>query len=695
VDTLLGIPLGILVGRNTSLLHNFRFRIGTKLGLSAGIGVLLVAAIVINQRLTDATTSNLSSRTYNRALLTQRLFQAKGSIEGMSVAGREVRLATTPQELKAATDTLTEKHQSAVDDIDAALALAVLPETRERLSKIKAATEEFTAAVTENVKLSQDQIDLEAKRNTESAAWVKTISAVLNSPALTSLANRHEIEAGLHDTDYAFLTARKSSWRYQALHEAEVKTATAQELTKALAKMKDTQVLVAETSLAAPIEELAKALTAFKSTIEQSIAIDDQRTQIVRDRALPAIKALDKDIMGIIDAAKNASENASNEFRATMERSAAVALGVGLIVILVQIGSAVFSVFNIAKPIAKIGTVLLELANGNKRVDIPYADRSDEVGDNARAAKTFKDNLLRIEKMEAEQKEAEKQTAQMRRADMYKLADEFQSAVGDIVDTVSSASTELEASARTLMTTAETTQRLSGAVAAASEQASANVNSVASASEQLAGSVNEIARQVTVSNKIAKEAVEQAERTDARIADLSQAAGRIGDVIKLITSVAEQTNLLALNATIEAARAGEAGKGFAVVAQEVKALAAQTAKATDEISSQIAGMQTATEESVAAIKEIGSTIGRMSEIAEAIAATVEEQGAATKEISRNVQHTAQGTAQVASNITDVNRGASETGSASSEVLASAQSLSRESNHLKSEVEKFLASVRAA
>jgi methyl-accepting chemotaxis protein len=350
---------------------------------------------------------------------------------------------------------------------------------------------------------------------------------------------------------------------------------------------------------------------------------------------------------------------------------------------------------SISVPTRAIGGVLVELSNGNKAVDVPYADRGDEVGDNARAALQFKENLVRIEKMEAEQKEAEVRAAAQRKADMHKLADEFQSAVGNIVETVSSASTELEAAAGTLTKTAEVTQELSGAVAAASEQASANVQSVASATEEMTSSVNEISRQVQESARIAGDAVKQAQQTDSRINALSQAAGRIGDVVKLITAIAEQTNLLALNATIEAARAGEAGRGFAVVASEVKQLASQTAKATDEISTQIAGMQTATQESVAAIKEIGGTIGRISQIASTIAAAVEEQGAATQEIARNVGEAAKGTQQVASNITDVNRGAGETGSASSQVLSSAQSLSQESNHLKTEVDRFLMTVRAA
>jgi hemoglobin-like flavoprotein/ABC-type transporter Mla subunit MlaD len=266
---------------------------------------------------------------------------------------------------------------------------------------------------------------------------------------------------------------------------------------------------------------------------------------------------------------------------------------------------------------------------------------------------------------------------QDQRTAMRKLAHNFEAAVGEIINTVSSASTELEASAGSLTKTAEITERLSAAVASASVEASANVQSVASATEEMTSSVNEIGRQVSESAAIADEAVHQAERTDVGISELSRAAERIGDVLKLITSIAD------------------AGRGFAVVASEVKALAAQTAKATDDIGLQIVGIQTATQSSVAAIKQISGTIRRISEIGTTIAAAVEEQNAATREISRNVQEVAGGTAKVATNISEVSRGASETGTASSQVLSSAQSLSSESNRLKLEVGKFLDTVRAS
>jgi methyl-accepting chemotaxis protein len=320
---------------------------------------------------------------------------------------------------------------------------------------------------------------------------------------------------------------------------------------------------------------------------------------------------------------------------------------------------------------------------------------SDEIAEMAAALQVFKDNMVESNRMRAERADAEKQAHAERRAEMRKLADRFEAAVGEIVQTVSSASSELETSATMLSRTAEETQQLSETVKAASGEASDNVRSVAAATDEMTASIAEISRQVQESNRIAREAVEQAGATDARINELSQAAMRIGDVVDLITTIAEQTNLLALNATIEAARAGDAGRGFAVVAQEVKALAAQTAKATSEIGSQIAGMQVATQDSVQAIKQIGGTIGRISEIAATIASSVDQQGAATQEIARNVDQAAHGTSQVADNILNVNNGARDTGSASARVLASAQSLSGESNRLKLEVDRFLDTVRAA
>ncbi|PSO28061.1 methyl-accepting chemotaxis protein [Bradyrhizobium sp. MOS002] len=424
--------------------------------------------------------------------------------------------------------------------------------------------------------------------------------------------------------------------------------------------------------------------------------MSEEGARHVREVTLPLATQLDNLTSEIADVAKHKGEE--EIAAATQEMAASERLGmmVGVCAVLVLIGSWLMSFLTIARPIRALTMAMDKLAGGDFSVVLPGLGRKDEVGGVAAAVEKFKIVSEQKAREEAEAKIRQDQAAAaQRKAEMHKLANGFEAAVGEIVDTVSSAATELEASASTLTSTAERAQELTIVVAAASEEASTNVQSVASATEELSSSITEISRQVQESARVASEAVTQARTTTDRVGELSKAAARIGDVVELINTIAGQTNLLALNATIEAARAGEAGRGFAVVASEVKALAEQTAKATGEIGQQISGIQAATQDSVTAISAISNTIEKLSEISSTIAAAVEEQGAATQEISRNVQQAAEGTHQVSSNITDVQRGAGETGSASSQVLAAAQSLSGDSNRLKLEVGKFLDTVRAA
>jgi methyl-accepting chemotaxis protein len=382
----------------------------------------------------------------------------------------------------------------------------------------------------------------------------------------------------------------------------------------------------------------------------------------------------------------------ADDARDTAMRTAAIS---GVLSILTMLGGIWLIITNLVQPIDRMKLSILDLAAGNTENEIYGRDRKDEIGEIAGAVGIFRENILEAERLRAEHEEHEKRAAAARKADMLKLVNQFQESVGRVVDTVSSASIQLESAAGQLTLNAASTQELSGSVASASEQTSVNVQGVAAASEQLSSTVTEIGRQVHESSAIADEAVRQAAKTNDNVVELSQSAERIGAVVELINQIAGQTNLLALNATIEAARAGDAGKGFAVVAQEVKALAAQTAKATNEIGSQIQSMQNSTRQAVDAINEIASTITRISAVSGAIAAAVEQQSATTQEISRNVMEAAKGTSEVASNITAVSQGASETGSASSQVLASAKSLSGDSRTLKNEVERFLMMVRAA
>jgi methyl-accepting chemotaxis protein len=376
----------------------------------------------------------------------------------------------------------------------------------------------------------------------------------------------------------------------------------------------------------------------------------------------------------------------------SMVRTASIVI---VVLMLISIAIAWMITRSVVKPLTGLKERMASLSTGELATPVANTDRSDEVGQMARTVAVFRDAMIETNRLREEQVALEARQMQQRKTDMNSLADQFEREVGEIITLVSTAASQLEGSAGTLSKTADTVQTVSQRAAGASSDASSSVHSVAAASEELASSVAEISRQVDASARIAGEAVDQAQKTDGRISALSQAAARIGDVVDLIKNIAEQTNLLALNATIEAARAGDAGRGFAVVAAEVKTLAEQTAKATGEISQQIADIQSATQDSVVAIKEIGATIGRISEISSTIASAVEEQGAATQEISRNVQRAAQGTSQGSADLADVQRGVAETGAASSQVLLAAQSLSTESNRLKREVGNFMNTVRAA
>ncbi len=462
------------------------------------------------------------------------------------------------------------------------------------------------------------------------------------------------------------LLVRVANWRLLATRDekgiATFKTnlAKAQQQIAELEKADLPQNLAA---LLAPVKTgVAKYGDAFDKTSTNLLLGDELYYKAITTLTVNAVGKIEDVKESIGKAFEKTKAETEDRIASTVTMQEFVAGAAALLGILI----AFFIARGIIGPLSGLTFGMKELAGGNFGVVLPGLDRKDEVGDMAQAVEAFKVKAEEKARDEAEAKVQQDQVAaKQRRADMIRLADGFEGAVGAIIETLSSASTELEASAGTLTSTAERAQELTTMVAAASEEASTNVQSVASATEELTSSVNE------------------------------KAAARIGDVVELINTIAGQTNLLALNATIEAARAGEAGRGFAVVASEVKALAEQTAKATGEIGQQIAGIQGATQESVGAIKEISGTIEKLSDISSTIAAAVEEQGAATLEISRNVQQAAQGTQQVSSNITDVQRGASETGSASSQVLSAAKSLSGDSNRLKLEVGKFLNTVRAA
>jgi methyl-accepting chemotaxis protein len=391
------------------------------------------------------------------------------------------------------------------------------------------------------------------------------------------------------------------------------------------------------------------------------------------------------------------SEEAGSLFSAGEERyvaDRAVSLGLVILGAILGMASALTIGRSVSRPVARIVAVMERLARNDTSVEIEGRDRGDEVGAIARAVEVFKRNAIDKARMEREAEESKNRAAEVRRAEMRQLADGFEGSVANVVESVSGASSAMESTASTMSSLAEKVAAQAVAVAEASELAATNVETVAAAAEQLSRSVTEISRQVSESVRVANTAVEEAANTDAIVGGLSSAAEQIGEVVKLINHIASQTNLLALNATIEAARAGDAGKGFAVVANEVKGLATQTAKATDEITQQIGTVQAETGRAAEAIRHVNLTIARINEISAAIAAAVEQQTAATQEIARNVEAAAHGTQAVSKNISEVKTAAKETGSASDSVLGAARKLSEESRALNLLVGDFVAKVRS-
>ncbi len=670
-------------------------RIGTKLGAASGGGVLVVALLVGAGIWANGSIAQMIDSLARTNAAVSAVSNASNHLRNIRVAYRDARLAPSSEAVDKQIAVLDTEGSGLRKELAVALANVKLTDNVQRLTLM---TEEAGRYIESNRKVMAAQRRVttwQAEQLAMSGKWEKALEDM--RVALAGSRDPDAVEAAvlLERADATLKDARLASWRFTATGQAELSARIRDGIAKSQAHLGTMKQKVDEPRIVALADALLEQNAAFGKLLAQIAATRTEIDALVEKETLPLVTTM----ATALDATQTSAE-ATNKARlqdviATVTQADRTGVVLGAIVIVVLIGSAAFGMLSIARPIGRISGVLASLAAGDRAVSVPYADRGDEVGDAARAAEAFKASLVRSDELGREQQETEARAASEKRQALRQLAETFEDAVGGIIDSVSSASSQLQGAAQTMATAAEQTSDRSSIVTDAAREASSNVETVASAAEELASSVAEIGRRVNESAEMTAAAARDAEATAEKVQRLTVAARKIGDVVGLISSIAGQTNLLALNATIEAARAGNAGKGFAVVASEVKNLAEQTSKATAEIAGQIEEIQSSTDESTLAIGTITEVICRLNEISTSIASAVEQQGTATEEIARNVQQAAAGTMAVSTNIVDVTRAAADSSASAAQVLASAHTLASESTALKTQVDAFLARIRSA
>lgn len=678
--------------------HNLiplKLGIGAKLGLSIGVGVILVAGIIAGDHYGNRVVGRLVAAADTQQAIVLESLTIDILLRRAQIAGRNLRRAQTADQIAPHLAELEQVADQARAKMAALGERTASDETRRNFNSVSELTLSYIE-VLRKIGAEQAQIlSLFKQLDDFETLWVRLFNQLLNAPEFSFMPNVSAVEPLLNESAAGFMDARTATWRYFVLHEqSQVVRITSgaeqafQKLEYAKREMKDAKVIALADRLQAVVPGYVAVLNATTRAIDTQNGLQNKGANSIEGAARQQLQE-------IITTATELSNVATRDAIAGAAWAERMRIVAGAIVALLFLGVALFASRAIGYPIRRIVAVLMQLTRNNTDIVIPYVNRTDEIGDTARAASAFRDSLLRMAEIEAQKEEADARANAQRKSEMERLADRFEQTVGEIVQSVSAAAVQIENSAASLTRAADNTKQLAGGVASAAEEASSNVRTVSDATEEISASSGEISRQSRASSEIAQEAVRQAELTDDRMAQLVRAASRIGEAVNLITAIAAQTNLLALNATIEAARSGETGRGFAVVASEVKTLAKRTADATEEIRAQVADIQTASRDSVSGLKEIRGTISQLAEIATSIAAAAEQQDGSTHEISRTTKQVAQSTSAVAGSIVEVNDGASETDAASRHLLVSARTLAAESSKLRAKAQDFLATVRAA
>ena len=663
-------------------------KVGYKIGLGSGL-VLAFLAIVSAVAFFGLSQGNTMFGDY-RSLARQT--NEMGRIQANLLTARLNVKNYIKTNSDDAAKVVRERIEATVGLIDGAKALFDTPDEIQAMEEASSEIHKYQNAFEEVVGLVQQRNGLVDTLNTIGPKSEKDLTQIMRSAFedndaqasfMAGSALRHLLLARLYSARFLVDNTKASSDR--AVQELADFDRTAAEMRNELQNPTRRRLAVEVVNLAGQYQE----------TFQEVVSVINERNTIIQGTLDVIGPSLAKQMEDIKLNNKGLQDELGPQATESMQNAEWTGLIVSAVAILLGIFFAFIVGRSISKPVVEMTSSMAKLAQGDTSIEIPAIGRSDEIGEMADAVQVFKEQAIETERLKQEAEAQQRRAEEEKHQAQLKMADDLETSVKSVVQAIAGAATQMQATAQTMSGSAQTAGEQSTAVAGATEQASANVQTVASASEELSSSIGEISRQVSGSREVTENAQKTSADATETIQNLADMAQKVGDVVSLINDIAEQTNLLALNATIEAARAGEAGKGFAVVASEVKSLANQTAKATDEISNQISGMQTATEDSVKAIEQIREVIGQLGETATSIASAVEQQSGATQEISRNAQEAAAGTQEVSTNIASVQSAVNETGGAAKQVLEAAGELSQQSESLDKQMDKFLAEIRAA